>query len=348
MCGGIVDHTTRTITAMIRISGQQLLLEPETVQRTRLAGWGTALAQLVDDTAGISHVLVTQWRGPGTADAHHHWIDAAGGQIDPAGAYATMLANLVSTESDTVIAVVIDTGTVRRGKGESPWEAAARSATQTARGLAWTLHQQHHHADLLTGPDLLRHVASRTAPIHPARNTADTALAAYPTAVTTNWTHLDCDGQHHRSLLFTQLPRSDVPAIWATRLADQLDRARVLTTVLTPTSMTDAWHRIETDLTRLDAEADARSKAGFRVSARHHRLTAEVHQREHELTEGHAELGIALMLQLTADTVAELDDAENDARRIAAASGCVLRRLDGQHDAGLLAAMGLARGLRTG
>src|SRR2546430_13302662 len=152
------------------------------------------------------------------------------------------------------------------------------------------------------------------------------------------------DGGMHRPYWIAEWPRLEVGPSWLEPLLLYGAGVRTFSLHCEPVAPSHAQRRVDRDSTRLAADEEQRSRAGFRIGARHRRAQTAVLEREAELVAGYAELEFAGFVTVTASDRDALAVACASYEQAAAQAGLELRALDGQHDLGLVTALPLGPG----
>ena len=164
-------------------------------------------------------------------------------------------------------------------------------------------------------------------------------------AVDADWTHVRVDGTFHRSYRIAGWPQIPVGSDWLSGLLTGTRAVRTVTVVMEPVPIGRAARSADREVMAREADADMKTRKGFRVNARERKRLADVESRERELSEGHAEFHFVGIIDVTGDDLDALDDACADVEQAAAQSLLDLRPLDARHDRGWVASLPLGRAL---
>jgi len=366
--GAVHDTERHTLTAAVRVSGPQFVVEPRPEQERLLTGWGDVLNQFAVEGGAVTHLTWSDLASPSGLDEHRAWLP----DTDPADtdihelrdAYDELLADASATAAShetlvTITAARDRLGRHHRNRGEDPLAVLGRALTSTTEALLRGLQNAGlTAADPLTGPDLQRMLRHRIDPLAtpPQRQSRGrlverlglvTPATAGPAALEVTWRHLRADAAFHRTYHVATWPRLAVPPAWLEPFLSAGGITRTMTVVLAPVSAHQSRRQIERDLVKLESDADTKTQQGRRVDARHRRATQSLLDREEELVAGYAEIGYAGLVTVTARSLDELEEHAEIIEQLAREAGMELRCLDGRQDVGWAAALPLGLAPRT-
>ena len=362
----VFDRHHHTASASLRAVGRGFALVERAEQDRLAALWGDVLAGFCAERSAVRSVRVTEWAGPDALGEFARFADgrrqaAAGSPALESYRHLLVDAAATATRHDVLVTVTVALNRLwRRHRGKAGAEDAATTVLlEELRLLSARLEAA---GVSVTGPltstetaEAIRMRSDHTA-IQPARkkNTSLAAMAGLvspwnwgPLATRSQWDHLQIDGARHRTYWVAEWPRLDVPANWIEPLLLHASGTRTFTLHCEPVPPSRSRRRVDRDATRLAADGEQRSRAGFRVGARHRRCESAVLEREAELVAGHAELEYAGFLTVSAASDEELERACADYEQAAAQAGLELRPVHGQHDHGFVCALPLGRGLAS-
>ncbi|MEW6470672.1 MAG: SCO6880 family protein [Actinomycetota bacterium] len=366
--GGVAvvhDRRHRTASASLRAGGCGFALLERAEQDRLVALWGDVLAGFCAERSAVVSVRVTEWAGPDHLSEFERFADQR--RRAPTGSpavdsYRELLADAGerAARHDVLVTVTVALHRLRRHRGKgSAQETASAVLLEELRLLTGRLEAAGVDvAGPLSLTDTAEAMRMRADPtvVRAARrrNRSLAAMAGLvspwnwgPLATESDWDHLRVDGALHRTYWVAEWPRLDVPAGWLEPILLHAGGTRTFTVHCEPVPPSRSRRRIDRDATRLAADGEQRSRAGFRVGARHHRSEAAVLEREAELVAGHNELEYAGFLTVTAATDEELKRSCADYEQAAAQAGLELRPVHGQHDLGFVCALPVGRGLAT-
>jgi hypothetical protein len=358
------DARQRTVSASLRVRGQGFALLERPEQDRLVAQWGGVLAAFCTERSPVLSVRLSEWAGPAGlgeferfAEAHHR--KAGSGAIQ---SYCELLADAapVTTRHETLVTVTVPARRPRRGQRAK--HAAADPAADVLLDQLRLLADRLEAADVaVEGPlspvqtaEALRFRCDPALGGAAARGRAGSLAAMAglvsryncgPLATETAWGHLRVDAALHRNYWVAEWPRLEVPAGWLEPLLLHPGGVRTFALHCEPVPPSRSRRGVDRDATRLAADGEQRSRAGFRVGARHRRSEVAVLEREAELVAGHAELGYSGFLTVTAATEEELDRSCADYEQAAALAGLELRALHGRHDLAFTCGLPIGRGL---
>ena len=358
--GVIADRRGRLLTASIAVSGREFSLGEREEQDRILDGWGEVLNGFCRERGAICRVKVTEWAGPaGTLDIDVGVpADTAALRPELLAAYREMLAEAGPTavRHDVLISITVDTRrtrTTRRAIGTG--DAGVDVLRDELAGLASRLDA----AGFRSSPPLdvralAKAIRSRLDPTVLQRAGRPGTLAeaagvahwnAAPLSVDTDLRHLRADGSVHRAYWVGDWPRLDQGPNWLEPLLLHPGGIRTFALHYEPVARSRSQRRVDRDSTRLAADEEHRSRAGFRIGASHRRAQSAVAEREAELVAGFCELEYAGFVVVTAPDLDTLERSCAEYEQSAAQLGLQLRPLDGSHDLGVAAALPVARGV---
>jgi hypothetical protein len=360
--GAVRDRPYGTVSGSIPVRGRGFSLLERGDQDRLLQGWGDVLAGFCTERRLVSRVQVTEWAAPvGLGDHQRFLADHAAPGANQAGleSYRELLAEAApaSVGHEALVTVTVDQ---RRVTGSRAGGAQGDSALAALLDELRLASMRLEAANLVVGPPLS---AAQTAEALRLRcdpscrerlETRSATLAelaglvsphsAAPLASVVEWGHVRTDASVHRTYWVAEWPRLDVGPNWLEPFLLQAAGVRTFSLHYEPVPPSAAQRRIDRDSTRLASDEEQRSRAGFRIGARHRRTQSAVAEREAELVAGYAELAFAGFVTVTAPDEAALALASASYEQAAAQCGLELRALDGQHDLGLVGALPLGRG----
>jgi len=356
------DRRTGLWVATLRVEGRQFTLASPEDQERMLALWGDALAPFSRERSPVAWVRWSEWAAPAGIEAQRAWFSehVAVDANDPARqSYEQLLAQAgpLATRHEVLVTVAVDQRRCHQRKGIKPAEAAIETLGGEIRLFAGRLQG----AGLtVSGPlsprQLARAVAVR---FDPSRITAlDTrgrrlgeraglvapeAMAPLNSEAAAK--HWRTDDTYHRGFWVSEWPRSEVGPEWLAQLMLFAGHVRNVSVFLEPVAPSVSRRAIERQAAKLDSDADQRTRTGFRVGAAHRRQREAVEERESELVAGYAEQSYSGLVDISARTIDELDEASAELTQAAASCGIELRPLHWRHDHAAAACLPLAWGL---
>jgi len=366
------DRRAGILSVCIRVRGHQFALAAPDTQDQLLGRWGAALSPLARERSPIVRCTWQEWAHPLSDRAHHDFLTSIYTDTrpdpHPDPTFDDYLA-LLDQQSprtithQTLLTLTIDQRRTRRRHGISPVAAAIDALLDELDQLANRLETAELTVEtILTPAELATAIRVRSDPttarqldtLHQAhRNheqheslataTGRIPIEWAPSTVDTTWSSVHVDGTWHRSYRIATWPPLPVGAEWLGPLITSTDATRTLTVTLEPVPMSRAARAADREVMGREADADLKTRKGFRVSARERKRLADVEARERELSEGHAEFRFVGLVDVTAPTLDDLDDACATVEQAAAQSLVDLRPLDARHDLGWVAALPLGR-----
>ncbi|MFF5085336.1 SCO6880 family protein [Actinoplanes sp. NPDC000266] len=365
---GLLRHKAeKTITAALACRGANLILADTDVQDQRLTDWAQLLNILGEyaDT-GLIRWAVTARAVPDTGNAAQRYL--ADNTVDTSTAAYRSLAQLTADAApaaqrhDIYLSVVFDLARLSKEVAQAGGtdaaiatvvldrlagiEAAVVEAGVTSggwlspRGYAAVIRTQYDPADQET-------IDLRTITPTVAQAGVEPRLAGPVAACTLGWNTYQHDSGLSRTLWVAQMPRQPVGPTWLTPLYVRTTCRRTVTLVAQP---------VPAALAQLATRRDKVTKAGDELTKRKLRLVRTARENDEaraveridrEQAAGHTRYQYALLVTVTATTLAELDRDVRSVRRILSRAGCEAVSLAGEQDQAFLAgALPLARGLK--
>jgi hypothetical protein len=359
------DARERTLSASLRVRGQGFALLEQPDQDRLVAQWGGVLAAFCTERSPVLSVQLSEWAGPAGLGEFEHFAEAHQREADGSGAlhaYCELLADAAPTTTRHETLVTVTVPARRQKRGQRTKRAAADPAADVL------LDQLRLLADRLEAGNVA--VEGPLSPVQTAealrlrcdpafggatargRTRSLAAMAGLvsryncgPLATETRWGQLRVDAALHRIYWVAEWPRLEVSAGWLEPLLLHPGGVRTFALHCEPVAPSRSRRGVDRDATRLAADGEQRSRAGFRVGARHRRSEVAVLEREAELVAGHAELGYSGFLTVTAATEEELERSCADYEQAAALAGLELRALHGRHDLAFVCGLPIGRGL---
>jgi hypothetical protein len=357
------DRHDRTVSASVPVQGREFSLIERADQERIVQQWGDALAGFCVERGSVVRARVTEWSAPaGVADNESFVAEHGADPVrSPARrAYDELLAEAgpMAVRHEALITVTVDPRRVRSRKGADDAEATASEVLlEELRLLTVRLEA----AGLAVGAPLsvgqtAEVLRTRLDPRAAGRLTARSASLAQlagvvspyssgPLATAAEWTEVRVDGSCHRAYWIAEWPRLDVGPNWLEPLLLHAGGVRTFAVHYEPVPPSRSQRRVDRDSTRLAADEEQRSRAGFRIGARHRRAQSAVLEREAELVAGYAELEYAGFVVVSASDSETLARSCAEYEQVAAQAGLELRALEGRHDLGLVCALPIGRGI---
>ncbi|MGH8922604.1 MAG: SCO6880 family protein, partial [Actinomycetes bacterium] len=358
--GVIHDRQRRCASASLPVSGREFSLVEQPEQERLLALWGDVLGGFCHERSAGVAVRVTEWATPSGVDDHERFLatrDRRRANRAALASYRELLAEAgaVAVGHEVLVTVTVDYRRARRAAGSTGGrtQAAVDTLFEEMRLVAQRLEA----AGLAVGPPLAPRqsaevLASRLDPGAATRRRAGTASLAELVGLAQpgstmasvgalEWRHVRVGDCVHRSYWVAEWPRLECGSAWLEPLVLHAGGTRTLSILYEPVTPSRAERRIDRDSTRLAADEEQRSRAGFRIGARHRRIQASVAEREAELVAGYAEMDFAGLLTVSGPDAVALAKACAGYEQAAAQAGIALLALDGRHDLGLACALPL-------
>ncbi len=358
--GVVVDRRERSATVVVRAQATEFSL-CESGEQERLIGlWGDVLAGFCTERGPVSRVRWLEWSGPDGLGEQAAYLNERATATSPAVvAYREMVdtAGPCSARHEVLIAVTVDERRTRRTSRQGRTRALTDVAVDEARIVMQRLDTAGlNPSGPLTVGELGGVFRSRLNPYDLTPRSGAASLAqlvgfvpppsdAGPVAMRVAWDHVQVDDAFHCGYVIREWPRLEVAANWMEPLVLRAGGIRTIAMHYEPVAPSRSARRIDRESVKLASDEDQRSRAGFRIGARHRRAADEVVERESELVAGFAELEYVGFVIITAPSLDILADSAIEMEQVAAACGLELRRLDGRHDLTLACALPVGRGL---
>ncbi len=359
----VVDHRHGLYAVTIRIAGRQFGLLEGHAQDWQLAQWGNILGQFVSERPTICQIQWSEWAAPSGIAEHRDWLEATKSSQplpDALAAWELLLAHSgpIATRHEVLLTITAHTSRIRiQHRHVSRHAATLEVLLKETRALLLRLNGAGLHTAVLTPREHNRAMRLRLDPS--VRATLDRREAflgtasgyvsddnARPLATKDSWSYLAADNAVHRCFVVAEWPRLDVPGDWMRTLLMWSGAVRSVTVFFQPVSRSKSQRAITAQATKIEADVAHRHQKGHRSGAAHRRAAAAVNEREEELVAGYVELGFAGLVNITASSLHELDQASTDITQIAAGIGVELRPLHGRHGDALAACLPVPRGIR--
>ncbi len=358
----VFDHLDRTASVVIRASSSQFsLCEPG--EQERLVGqWGDVLAGFCVEGGPVGRFRWTEWAAPSDLTEQLAYLNeraAPDGDRDAFDAYQTMVehAGPFSAQHEVLLTVTVEERRLRRRTRTNVEAALVDTVLEQATLLARRLEAAGlGTGGLLSVGEFGRVIRSRVDPYglpRPASGSASLAELvgfvapenAGPMVMQAEWDHVRVDGAFHAAYVVSEWPRLEVPANWMEPLLFHAGGIRTIAVHYEPVAPSRSQRRVDRESVKLASDEEQRSRAGFRIGARHRRAHDEVLDREDELVAGYAEFEFVGFVIVTAATLDELRASCAEYEQVGGQTGLELRRLDGRHDLALACALPIGRGI---
>jgi hypothetical protein len=357
----LIDRRERTATVVVRAQAAQFSLCEPTDQERLVGQWGDVLAGFCVERGPVGRVRWTEWAAPSGLGEQLAYLDersAMGADAAKVAAYRQMVerAGPFSARHEVLLAVTVDERRVRRRGRSRDVELVEAAIEETS-----VLRQRLDAAGLGQGEPvsvsgLSAVFRARLDPFGlPGRGPGPASLAelvgfvgpanAGPMAVQAEWDHVRIDRAFHATYVIREWPRLEVAANWLEPLLLHAGGIRTVAMHYEPVPQSRSQRRVDRESVKLASDEEQRSRAGFRIGARHRRAHDEVLERESELVAGYAELEFVGFVVVTAPTYATLEESCVEYEQVSMQCGLELRRLDGRHDLALACGLPVGRGL---
>lgn len=355
---------TSTYAATFRASGGLFGLAGRAEQERLLDLWGAALATFCRERGPVVAVRWSQFAAPAGVEqhlAHLSDLDDKGDDEPAVASYRSLLESVgpLDTRREVLVTLMVSAARVQGGSrhGGDASAAAIEVLLEELRLFAERLDTAGLAVSSpLSPPELARALRVRLDPTVAAtldrrgRSLGQVAgLVSLPNggplATEADWSRWRVDSSLHRSFLVVEWPRLDAPAAWMADLVLWGGAARTITVIYEPVAPRQSLRAIRRESAKLEADAEHRTRSGFRLPAAVRRAADAVAERETELVDGYAELDYVGVVTITAPAAESLERACAQLIQVASGVGVEVRALDGRHDAAVGACLPLARAL---
>jgi hypothetical protein len=358
------DRRRHTLTGALHVVGRGFPLAAAEDQDRMLAGWGAALSPFARPHSPVVQVAWQAWAGPAEMSEHDEFLAATAPTHDSATGDGPLLDYLALVDQQAsatraqrvLVTVTIDQRRVRRQGHSSRLDAGIEALAdelerfQQRLGAAGLTVDGPLGTSALTAAIRLRSDPTRAGQL--ATLTRSLAAAAGrgstewgPMTVEPDWATVRIDGSWHRTYRVAGWPQLPVPADWLGSLLGEPTTTRTVCVVLEPVPITQSARAADREAMAREADADAKGRRGFRITALDRQRLSRVEDRERELAEGHAEFRFTGLVDIAAPDPEALDDAAGGVEQAAAQSLIDLRPLDARHDQAWAACLPLGRNL---
>jgi hypothetical protein len=358
------DRRRHTLTAALSVIGREFPLAAAEDQDRMLAGWGAALSPFARPRSPVVQVAWQAWAGPAEMTDHREFLATIAPTADAADGGGPLLDYLALVDQQApatrtqrvLVTITIDQRRVRRQGHSSRLGAGVEALAEELErfgqrlGAAGLVVDGVLDTGALTAAVRLRSDPSRAGQL----STLTRSLAAAarrgslewgPMTVEADWSHVRVDGSWHRTYRVAGWPQLAVPADWLGGLLGEPTTTRTVCVVMEPVPITQSARAADREAMAREADADAKGRRGFRITALDRQRLSRVEDRERELAEGHAEFRFTGLVDITAPDPGALEDATGAVEQAAAQSLIDLRPLDARHDHAWVACLPLGRNL---
>lgn len=336
------DRRTRTLTAVLPVTGSGFLLAASDGQDVRVFGWARVLDGLCRQP-GVARVQLLHRTVPASSGALRAWW---GRQLTAGTWPDTVVADLLAdsdqqgSRTECLLAVALHTTGSGRRRGDPSADAVAVADRQVT-ALIEALRAADLHAEPALTPAGLRRAAwsgfdpfaAAAAPV-----TSDTDGALGPLGVRELWDHVVTDTAHHGVYWVSDWPRTATSAGFLQPLLLAPGQTRTVTVIAEPLTTSRALREIRRAQVEHAADAGQRTRIGQLEDEATRAQARELDRREADLVAGHGELAFTALVTVTARTPEELAAGCAATEAAAAQAMCELRRLVGQQAAAHTAA----------
>ena len=361
------DSKAGIVSAVVPVAALGFPVASTEEQDVLVESWGAALAPLARPQNPVSRVVWQEWCRPEGVAGHREFLASAGGLTQSTAAamnYQTLLAHQgpFSVAHEVTLTIQVDLRRTRARRTTTQMQAGVEVLGEELSLLSNRLNAAGITASQPLNPmELSVAIRLRSDPtkgrvdqigaLHRslAASVGRGAIEWGPMAVQQGWNECRVDGAIHRSYRIFRWPLLPVRADWLAPLLVGSDSAtRTVTVVMEPVPLDRAAANANRQLTTLGADQEAKSRAGFRHTAKEQRRSADVVAREQELAEGYAEFRFVGFVTVTAPDQDSLEEASAQVELTAAQALVDLRPLSARHEAGWVAALPVGRTARQG
>jgi hypothetical protein len=362
--GVVRDSRDRSVSASLPVHGREFSLIERADQERIVQQWGDALAGFCVERGSVARARVTEWCAPAGVADHEGFVAEHGADPSTSAArraYDELLADAgpMAVRHESIVTVTIDPRRVRGRANDNADASATEVLLEELRLLTVRLEAAGLAVDPPLSPSQTAELfRTRLDPRAAGRLSVRAASLAQlaglvspystgPIATEAAWGEVRVDGSCHRTYWIAEWPRLDVGPNWLEPLLLHAGGVRTFAIHYEPVPPSRSQRRVDRDSTRLAADEEQRSRAGFRIGARHRRAQSAVLEREAELVAGYAELEYAGFVVVSAADPETLARSCAEYEQVAAQSGLELRALEGRHDLGIVCALPVGRGIAT-
>lgn len=361
------DSVNGTVSAVVPVTAEGFPVASNAEQVGLVESWGAALAPLSRARNPVGRVVWQEWSHPQGVDGHREFLTNAGGLGQTTAAAQDYQALLdqqgpFTVAHEVTLMVQVDLKRIRARRTTSQLDAAIEALGEELGLLSNRLDAAQIRTSAPLDPlelsTLLRlrsdPMRGRAAQIGALRRSLAAsvgrgAIEWGPMGVEPDWNECKVDGSIHRSYRVKNWPLLPVAADWLGPLLVGSDSVtRTVTVVMEPVPINKAAANANRQLTTMGADHEAKSRAGFRQTARERRRNADVETRETELAEGFAEFRFVGFVTVTAPDMDELDEASARVELTAAQSLLDLRPLIARQEEAWVCSLPVGRTVRQG
>jgi hypothetical protein len=357
--GVISERSGRRLTAVLACRAVSFALLDPDAQERRLSRWGTILS-----TAAGTPIRRLQWierSAPAQADELARWLhDARDPALPPRGtpiveSYLELIgaATQATHDHEILVAVQVDSRSVRDRRPESIAQALVEQVERVARGLeaaevivlgGLSAGQIARSLRTAADPYTTTEIAALEA-VDPGRDGLS-ALNAWPLASEERWDHYRCDGALHATYWIAGWPRVEVSPMFMDQLLGSSGAVRTVSVTFEPVPPARSTREVEAAITRDRADSELRRRFGQAETARQRQVQEAAMRREAELAAGHGEVRLSGFVTVSGRDGEELRRATTEVLEQAARARLELHRLYAQQAEAFSFTLPLARGLR--
>jgi type VII ESX secretion system EccE translocon-like protein len=180
----------------------------------------------------------------------------------------------------------------------------------------------------------------------PSREEGVSARNAWPRSAETKWSYYRTNDVFHATYWIAEWPRLEVGPEFLAPLLVQTRVMRTVSVTMEPVPAVKAMRAVGFAKTADVSEEVMRERLGFIGTARRRSQMDAVERREHELTEGHADVRFSGYITVTANNLESLQGACAEVEHAASLSRLELQRCDGEQDVAFSFTLPLGRGLK--
>jgi hypothetical protein len=356
--GALAERSGRRLTAVLACRAAAFsLLDPEAQER-RLARWGLVLSG-----AASSAVKRIQWierTAPAQGDELARWVHA---ERDPSiplrgtpliDSYLELIGTTarVTQEHEILLAVQIDSRSVRDRDGEAAIRTLIEESERIAQGLEAA---EVTVLGALTAGQLARALRTAFDPYARAElaalETADperdglTEANAWPLGAREGWDDYQSDGALHATYWIGAWPRVDVSPMFMDALLGRSSIVRTVAVTFEPVGPGRSTREIESAITQDQADRELRRRFGQSETARQRQARDATIRRESELAAGHGEVRFSGFVTVSGRDAEDLRRAGAEVTEHAARARLELHRMYGQQAEAFTFTLPLCRGL---
>lgn len=350
--GAVYDQSDHTLSAVLKIEGDQFALLDESIREQRVAEWSSVLAALNSDRSLFRLKWIVQTMPDSSARFRKSIAEAAlaaGSLLSDSAlsSYSELCEELQQAAFVSEQYVVVSTrlsGARRVPSGKSPGVTQHREVSEFVRQVALVERRMAEMGLAVEGALTMSGLVKMTQRRFIESGSPVERRLPWPVAIEERWESIRTDNLWHATYWISEWPRSAVLPGFLLPLLDENSIRKSVSMCMSPVRQERATRIAERRRTSSVADFELRRRYGFALSSRIRSQHEAVLRREEELAHGHVGYEFSGYVTVSAASPEELQRSCEQVEQSCSLAKLEVRRLFGIQRKSLLFGFANARG----